>query len=493
MKQPNILLLMSDQHPFAFAGCYGHPTIKTPTMDRLAEQGVVFDSAYCASPFCAPSRAAMLTGRHVHTIGVWDNAAPLGCDWPTMAHDFCASGYRTILSGKMHFVGPDQNHGFEERWTQDIYPAGFDWTLSNREKLAVKPLGGGQDRNRVFQSGIGWTPDMDYDEEVIFRTELGLRRTAREKERRPFFLCVSFTGPHYPFYAPQRYWDLYGEQEVPLPELRKDYMERHFAHSRWLREAMHLDEAVPDDVVRRARHAAMGRVSLIDDYLDRILTLLQRLGMADKTYVVYTSDHGDNMGEHGLWFKQSTYEWSSRVPLLISRPGILSRRIAEAAGHLDLRPTLASLAGIQPVHPEYDGRDLSPLLLGEREQEDGEAICEFYGDGAHRGWRMIRSGRHKLTCVPGHGVELFDLESDPGEWENTASDPAYEEIVARLTDRLMEDWDPDLCDEQRYRSEERRLAIKRACGPADSQAWKAVSPSVPHPSTGHELRSPLEL
>ena len=492
MSRPNILLLMSDQHPYAFTGCYGHETIRTPTMDDLARRGVVFDAAYCASPFCAPSRAAMMTGRHVHTIGVWDNAAPLASDWPTMAHDFRAAGYDTILSGKMHFVGPDQRHGFEQRWTQDIYPAGFDWTLSNRERLAVKEYGKGQDRNRVFQSGPGWTTDMDYDEEVMFRTEIGLRRMGREEERNPFLLCVSFTGPHYPFYAPRPYWDLYQDDDIPMPTLREDYLDRDFAHSRWLRQTLHLEEPVPPDVVRRARHAGMARVTLIDDYLARVLELLDHLGMAENTYVIYTSDHGDNMGQHGLWFKQSTYEWSSRVPLMITGPGIAPRRVGEAAGLLDLRPTLAGLAGIDLVHPVCDGRDLSPLLRGERQEEEGEAICEFYGDGARRGWRMIRRGPYKLTCVPGEGVELFDLEADPGEWDNIATDPSQKRTVETLEARLRQDWDPDLCDEQRYQSEERRLAINRACGSENNAEWKAVSPSVPHPGSGHGT-GPLPL
>ena len=131
-RRPNILLLMSDSHPVFLTGCYGHPHARTPSLDALAARGAVFDAAYCPSPICAPSRAAMLTGRHVHTVEAWDNASPLRSDWPTFAHSFSAAGYHTVLCGKMHFVGADQLHGFDERWTQDIYPTTFDWTRSNR-------------------------------------------------------------------------------------------------------------------------------------------------------------------------------------------------------------------------------------------------------------------------------------------------------------------------------------------------------------------------
>jgi len=485
--RPNILMLMGDQHPVFMTGCYGHPVVKTPTMDGIAGEGITFDSAYCPSPLCAPSRAAMMTGRHVHTIEVWDNASPLRSDWPTLAHSFRAAGYRTILCGKMHFVGPDQHHGFEERWTQDIYPSTFDWTNPNRERVFVKPRGTGQGRHRVYESGIGWTPDMDYDEEVAFRALTGIRAMGRGDDDRPTLLCVSFNGPHYPFSAPQRYWDLYDDGDVDVPSLPEGYQDDDHPTVQWVRAATHMEEPVPEDICRRARHATLGRVTMIDDYLGRILRELQEAGMADDTIVLYTSDHGDMMGEHGLWFKCTHYEWSSRVPLVMSGPGIARGRTAEPVSLLDLGPTLCSLAGVEPVYPVSDGRNLTLLISGE--EWTGEAIVEYYGDGTWRGWRTIRRGDLKMTYAPGYKPLLFDLGRDPGEWNDVAAEPAYREDRERLMERIMRGWEPAECDERRYLSEERRLAVLRSHGPKKPESWIYRSPPVPHPGTGHSSKS----
>lgn len=478
MDRPNILILMGDEHPVFMTGCYGHRSVKTPTLDKLASEGAVFDAAYCPSPICAPSRAAMLTGRHVSEIEVWDNSSPLRSDWPTFAHSFRAAGYRTILCGKMHFVGPDQLHGFEERWTQEIYPATFDWTRSHRNG---SPVNSGQCIDRVFEAGCGWTADMDYDEEVIFRTEYGLRQIGCSEDRRPFLLCVSFTNPHFPFRAPKKYWELYSDEDVDLPQIPEDYLEREHEYVKWLRRHGKFHKIVPDDICRAARRAILGRISMLDDYLGRIVSLLGELGMNKDTIIVYTSDHGDMMGEHGLWFKNAAYEWSSRVPLIFTGPDVPSHRICEAVSLLDLGPTLCSLAGIEQVYPETDGCDVSDLVGGKRQSGDGVAIMENYGEGVWRGWRMIRRGNFKLNYVPGFEPELFDLSKDPNEWNNLADESEYRAIRQELESIVTKGWEPERCDQRRWASEDRRLAILRVLGPGMPADWRSTSPAVPHP------------
>jgi choline-sulfatase len=488
-KKPNVLMLMGDQHPVFMTGCYGHSVVKTPTMDGIADQGITFDAAYCPSPLCAPSRAAMMTGRYPSVVEVWDNASPLRSDWPTFAHSFRAAGYRTILCGKMHFSGPDQHHGFEERWTQDIYPSTFDWTISNREKVHVKPRGTGQARHRVFESGVGWSPDMDYDEEVLFRGLNGLREIGRSEADEPFFLCVSFTGPHYPFYAPQKYWDLYSDDEIDMPKTNDDRQMDDHPIVQWIRSATHLEEPVPPEICRRARHATLGRITMLDGYLAQILDTLSDIGKEEETIVLYTSDHGDMMGEHGMWFKCTAYEWSSRVPLMIRGPGIPHGRRSAPVSLLDIGPTLCSLAGIEPVYPVSDGRDLARLIRGEVIDGEGEAIIEYYGDGTWRGWRTIRRGDLKLTFAPGFEPLLFDLKADPDERRDVAGDPNYQEIKELLLKRLLEDWDPQACDERRYQSEERRLSILKTLGAGQPESWIYPSPPVPRPGTGHSRKN----
>jgi choline-sulfatase len=378
----------------------------------------------------------------------------------------------------MHFVGPDQLHGFEERWTQDIYPATFDWTRPHRKRPPVNP---GQNIDRVFETGPGWTTDMDYDEEVMFRAQYGLRRMIRGGVDRPFMMCVSFTGPHYPYKAPQQYWDLYSDDDVRLPRIPEDYKEREHAYVKWLRRHGKFHELVPDDVCRSARRAILGRISMIDDYLARILALVEEGGLAEDTIVIYTSDHGDMMGEHGLWFKNAAYEWSSRVPWIVRGPDIATRRIDEAASLLDIGPTLCGLVDIEPVYQRTDGRDLSDLLTGEREPGPGLAIMENYGEGMHRGSRTVRKGQHKLTYVPGHEPELFDLAEDPDEWNDLAANTEYSDVRKELEDIALEGWAPEECDERCWRSEERRLAVLKACGSGRPAHWQTPSPPVPHP------------
>jgi choline-sulfatase len=384
----------------------------------------------------------------------------------------------------MHFVGPDQHHGFEERWTQEIYPTTFDWTYPSRDGVYVPPEGTGQSLHRVYKSGIGWTPDMDYDEEVLFRTLYGLRRIARQDDRRPFLLCASFTGPHYPYYAPEPYWNLYTDDDIELPHIPEDFKKGEHQYVDWFRQYAHLEEPVPEEVCRRARHAMLGRISMLDDYLSSILDALKTSGLDKETIVLYTSDHGDMMGEHGLWFKCTAYEWSSRVPLIVSGPGIPQHRVEEPVSLLDLGPTLCSIAGIDPVYSISDGRDVSDLVYDERSEGEGDVIVEYYGDGTWRGWRMIRSGDYKLVHIPGYEPALYNLREDRGEWHNLTRNPRYQGIVEDLRARVLDNWEPEVCDEKRWQSQERRVAILQAIEKSEiSLDWQTPSPPVPHPSS----------
>jgi choline-sulfatase len=299
---------------------------------------------------------------------------------------------------------------------------------------------------------------------------------------------VSFTGPHYPFYAPKPYWDLYDDSDIELPELREGEPSGDHATVDWVRKTMHLEEPVDRDAALRATHATLGRITMLDDYLAKILAELENQGMAEDTIVLYTSDHGDMMGEHGLWFKCTHYDGSSRVPFAIRGPGVATARRKEPISLLDLGPTLCGLTGVEPVGPASSGRDMSDLVRGERQDEAGEAIVEYYGDGTRRGWRMIRSGDVKLTYAPEAGPLMFDLAEDPDERHNVADDPEYAAERERLLARITAGWDPDDCDRRRYESEDRRIAIREAIGTGEPADWAYISPPVPPPGTGHAAR-----
>lgn len=463
----NIIIIMGDQHPFFMTGCYGDGFAKTPHLDEMSRTGVTFDCAYSPSPLCAPARACMMTGVHVSRNEVWDNAAPLRSDWPTFAHSFAAAGYRTVLCGKMHFVGPDQYHGFQERWTPDIYPAGFDWTYPSREGVYVPPEGRGQAAHRVHQSGMYRSQDMDYDDRVCTRALQGLRELSRGNREAPFLLCVSFAGPHYPFAAPEEYWGLFDDANIPMPDMPGDYQRYDPAYVKWFRDYAKLHDPVPPDVVRRARHAIYGRLKMLDDYVGGIMDVVRETGIEENTIVLYTSDHGDMMGQHGLWFKCTAYEGSCRVPMIFRGPGIPSHRVGATVNLVDLGPTLCALAGIEPIYPtsSIDGSDFSDLVL-ESAESSGEGsrstMAEYYGDGTWKGWRMLRRGRYKLVYALDCQPVLFDLDADPGEWNDLAGDSRHREVLETMTAALLEGWDPAGCTERCWQSQERRQAVWKA-------------------------------
>ncbi|MFC1805600.1 sulfatase-like hydrolase/transferase, partial [Planctomycetota bacterium] len=260
MERPNVLMIMADQLPAAALGAYGHPLVRSPSIDALAAEGVRFDHCICNSPLCAPSRASMVTGLLPCRTGVFDSGCELPAQVPTVMHHLRRAGYRTILSGKMHFVGPDQLHGFDERLTTDIYPSFFHWTPNWRKGVYPNPgtsVVGLKDAGRCR-----WNMQLDYDEEVHFRALERLRAIARDRaDRRPFFLCVSYTHPHDPFIVPRKYWDLYDHDAIDVPAARPQPMARMHAFNRWLQVHHEIDRYPPsEELIRRARHAFYGMI-----------------------------------------------------------------------------------------------------------------------------------------------------------------------------------------------------------------------------------------
>ena len=319
---PNILIVMADQMAPAFLPIYGHPLTQAPNMTELARNGVVFDSAYCASPLCSPSRAAFMAGRLPSRTRVYDNAAEFSADIPTFAHHLRLRGYRTILSGKMHFCGPDQLHGFEERLTTDIYPADYGWT-PDWDRPDERPSWY-HNMSSVAEAGVCVrTNQLDFDDEVAFASERAIFDKARSNDRRPFLLVASFTHPHDPFAVPQRYWDLYRDEDIdlpgpPVPLAALD------PHSRRLRHVCAMDaEPVTEAQVRNARHAYFGAISYVDDNLGRLMAALKASGLAEDTIVILLSDHGEMLGERGLWYKMSFFEGACTRAARRREPGPL--------------------------------------------------------------------------------------------------------------------------------------------------------------------------
>ncbi|MGF6774164.1 choline-sulfatase [Paraburkholderia sp. GAS199] len=458
----NILILMADQMtPFALAA-YGHRLTRTPNLDRLAAQGVVFESAYCASPLCAPSRFSLLSGKLPSAIGAYDNAAEFPSQTLTFAHYLRAEGYRTILSGKMHFCGADQLHGFEERLTTDIYPADFGWT-PDWSDFNTRPSWYHNMSSVIDAGPCVRTNQLDFDDEVTFTTRQKLFDIAREanagKDQRPFCLVASLTHPHDPYAIPQKYWDMYRDEDIELP-VHRDSLDQADPHSKRLRHVCETDRTPPtDQQIRNARRAYYGAISYVDDQFGAILDALEQAGLAGNTTIVVTSDHGEMLGERGLWYKMTFFEGGCRVPLIVHAPKQFdAHRVSANVSHLDLLPTLVEIArGTLPSSwpDSLDGQSLVPHLRGVSGGHD-EAVGEYLAEGAIAPIVMLRRGRFKFIHTSVDPDQLYDVEADPLERNNLAANPAYAAEVDTFRAQIAARWNLAALHEEVLSSQRRR-------------------------------------
>ncbi len=417
MAKPNILFIMADQLAAQFLPFYGHPLVKTPNLSRLAAEGVVFENCYSNSPLCAPARATVMNGLLPSRTGVYDNAAEFPSAVPTWAHYLRLAGYKTCLSGKMHFVGPDQLHGLEERLTTDIYPADFGWTPDWRLK---------QERidwwyhnmTSVLQPGVAEiTNQLEFDDEVAFLAVRKIYDYARFENETPFCLMASFTHPHDPYAARAKFWDLYDDADIDLLRVGAIKLD---PHSQRLWDVSAMDDYVVTEAdIRAARHGYFANISYVDDLVGQLIASLEATGKLEDTIIIFTSDHGDFLGERGLWYKMSFLEPSAHVPLLVWSPKFAARRVKEPVSLADLAPTLADIAGVKLAR-EVDGRSLLPLLKGAAENGDATAWGEYLAEGAVAPMYMLRRGPWKFIHTPSDPDQLFNLADDPDELHNLA-------------------------------------------------------------------------
>jgi len=469
LPRPDILLIMADQLAPSALPFGGSPVTRAPAMSRLAETGVVFDAAYTASPLCSPARASLLTGLLPSRTGVYDNAAEFRAEIPTFAHHLRSAGYRTVLAGKMHFCGPDQLHGFEERLTTDIYPADFGWT-PDWDHPKTRPTWY-HDMSSVTEAGPCLRSNqLDFDDEVAFAAQRWLYGHFRSGDDRPFCCVVSFSHPHDPFTIPLAWWDLYRDDDIPLPRTRAGT----HPHEKRLRAVCAMDAVrVTDDQVRAARRAYYGAISYVDDQIARLVAVLRDTGRLDNTVIVVTSDHGEMLGERGAWYKMSCYEGAARVPLIIWSPRLFAaRRVPEAVSTMDLLPTLediASAAGPHEATGPLDGRSLLPHLSGHPGRD--EAVAEYLAEGAIAPIVMIRRGRHKFIHSPADPDQLFDLAADPHEQVNLADDPASAGLAEEFRRDIAARWDLPALGEAVRLSQRRRRAVHAALSAGAQAPW----------------------
>jgi len=453
---------------------YGHKVVKTPNLQSLANDGVVFENAYCNSPLCAPSRFSMMSGKLCSKIGAYDNAAEFHADIPTFVHYLRSAGYRTVLSGKMHFVGPDQLHGFEKRLTTDIYPADFGWTpdWTNRDKRWFWY----HNMQSVVESGVySRTLELDYDEEVCYQAVRHLYDTARDDDSRAFFLTTSFIQPHDPYMTPQACWNHYDHDEIDMPAVRPIPLAEQDPHSQRLYYACQMDQyRITDEHVKNARHAYYGMISWLDEQVGRLLQALEDTGQRDDTIIFVTSDHGDMLGERGLWYKMSFFERSIRVPLIVHAPKhFRSNRIRENVSLADLLPTVVEIAndGALELASPVDGQSLLPLLHGRREAWSDLVLGEYLAEGTCEPVCMVKHGPFKYITCESDPPLLYNLDTDPQELKTLAGYQEHAQTEASLREIASKYWNSAAIRSEVIESQQRRLFLQETMKAGDITSW----------------------
>jgi choline-sulfatase len=452
---PNILILMADQVNGTLFPDGPAEWLHMPNLRRLAERSVRYANAYTASPLCAPARASFMSGQLPRRTRVYDNAAEFASDIPTYAHHLRRAGYRTVLSGKMHFVGPDQLHGYEQRLTTDIYPADFGWTPDYRRPLERIDWWY-HNMGSVTGAGVAEaTNQLDYDDEVAFYAVRSLRDLARADDGRPWCLTVSLTHPHDPYVARPQHWGLYGGCAHLDPAIGPLDWDRHDAHSRRILDACDWRSfAITADHVRRARQGYFASLSYVDEKLGEVLAALAATGQ--EAVILFLSDHGDMLGERGLWFKMHFREGSARVPLMIAAPGLPAGRVDVPVSTLDVVPTLAAIAGLDltEVLPWTDGVSLAGGAEGR-----GPVPMEYAAEASVAPMVALRDGRWKLIRCAADPDLLYDLDADPTESENQAGNPAVGPVLARLSAEVARRWNLAAYDAEVRQSQARRHVV----------------------------------
>ncbi len=480
-RTPHVLLVMCDQMNPLRTPVYGDPVCRMPHLQRLAGEGVVFANAYCNSPLCVPSRASMMTGRLISDIQCgYDNGSVLNSELPTFCHMLESAGYQTVLSGKMHFIGPDQLHGFRDRLTPDIYP----------EDLLCTPAGFGADpqshveygANLYRETGVSnWDYRVRYDEETHFQALKRLRELGEGRHgSEPFLLTVSYTNPHSPFTCPQEFYDLYADAEFELPELPDDIPGALDPYNAYLAKCFGFHPA--DEATRRQMlRSYYGQCSYIDHKLGELLKVLNEENLADDTIVVFMSDHGEMMGTKGMYEKRTFLEESLRVPLVVWAPNRFNAcRVNSPVSLVDLFPTLIDWAQADWDQPGLVGTSWNSLLEhGESSTEGRWIISEYFGESVCYPFRcMVSPDRWKYVHFPDAPEQdlVFKLWEDPDETKPVSLKACSWTGLAEARRRLNSDYDHASFRRRIDQSlQDRHLVLKSIKSPGD-RPWRFYPP-----------------
>ncbi|HTE76160.1 MAG TPA: sulfatase-like hydrolase/transferase [Xanthobacteraceae bacterium] len=459
MQAQNLLIIMSDQHNRAMMGCYGHPLVRTPNLDRLAARGTRFTSCWTPSPVCIPARAAFAMGKYIHQIGFWDNADPYDGSVPSWHHRLRDGGHRVVSIGKLHFRSDEDDCGFSETIVpMHVVEGKGDLLGLIRDDLPVR----GAAHKMAGLAGPGESPYTLYDRDIAARAQVWLHEEASKPADKPWVLFVSFVAPHYPLTAPpEHFYRYYDNPSLPRPKFYKMDERPDHAFVQDYARAFNFDDyfATAEDV-RRATAGYYGLCSFMDEQAGKVLDALAACGLAQTTRIIYTSDHGDAVGQRGLWGKSTLYEEVCGVPLIVAGHAIPSGRVIDTpATLLDLYPFIIECAGESGpafIDPDHPGFSIARLADGERPQRT--VLSEYHGMGSTTGAFAIRNGRYKYIHYVKYRPQLFDLESDADETTDLARDPRCAAMLRECETKLRALLSPEEVDARAKKRQAEQLA-----------------------------------
>lgn len=434
-EHPNILFICSDQHSYKYAGFMGHEQVKTPNLDNLAKTGTTFLNAYSGQPVCVPGRACLMTGMYASDSGsycnttVWDGSYPL---WGSYLRD---NSYITRAYGKLD-LDDTKDTGFDEIKTTHAHKYNPDITSLFRNPLCYRmkerPGVTGEERSDFHES------DYDITNEAIKFISVESKNISK-----PWAMYLGYQQPHPPFRAKEEFYNLYKDVIKDLPEVSNEELETMHLVYQHLRHFKRVANPIKKEKIRKAIIAYYGMITEMDMLIGKVLKSLSESGQLENTYIVYTSDHGETLGEHSLWYKNNMYENSVHVPLVISGPGIpKDKTVSAPISHIDLVPTLLKFAKLKT--PEYlRGKSLMPLIKGQKRSEEEVVYSEGHSEGNCTGSFMIRKGNWKYIYFTGYEGLLYNLKDDPEEKINKINDKGCIDIVADLRNELFARVDPD--------------------------------------------------
>ena len=481
MKPQNILYIMSDEHNPKMLGCYGHDQVQTPNLDKLAGRGTRFTAHYTNSPICIPARAAFATGRYTHETKYWDNALPYDGEIKGWGHRLQDEGYRVESIGKLHYRHEDLNTGFSKQHQPMHVMDGIGQVWGSIRD----PLPDERPAKMLKETGPGESNYNRYDRSIADEACDWMKAAAKSDDDKPWVLYLGFVAPHFPLVVPEEYYNLYPLDQLPPRKLDTDEGYRHHPWLQRMDDYLQIDRHLTPERRLQATAAYFGLCTFVDHQIGRVLDGLAECGLEENTRVIYTSDHGDNVGARGMWGKSNMYEESAGIPLIIAGDGIPKGKVSSTTTSLlDSYQTIMDGVGLDltPEEQKLDGESWFELA-NTKDDPDRVVFSEYHAASSPTAAFMLRKGKYKFIYYVEYEPELFDLEADPEETSDLAGDPEFADVVAEYEGYLRQICDPEKTDRQ---AKDDQNALIEKFGGRDKAFNTGTPGATPVPGQGHE-------